>query len=732
MGKGQLMTPQQILRKVFGYQNFRGEQEQIIQHILAGGDALILMPTGGGKSLCYQIPALIRSGVAIVISPLIALMQDQVSALQQFGVRAAALNSSLTYNQARVVSTQLRQGELDLLYVAPEKLMSPRLLEFLDIAEIALFAIDEAHCVSQWGHDFRPEYTQLSILQQRFPTIPRLALTATADTPTQKDIILHIGLEKAKVFIASFDRPNIRYRVVQKQNPRDQLLSFLSEEGHHGEAGIVYCLSRKKVEETAEWLTKQGWLALPYHARMDNETRKINQMRFLREEGVIIVATIAFGMGIDKPNVRFVAHLDLPKSLEAYYQETGRAGRDGLPANAWMAYGLQDVVMLRKLLDQSVADEQHKRIERHKLDGLLGYCEMTTCRRQALLAYFGEQLPNPCGNCDTCLEPVATWDGTEAAQKALSCIYRTGQRFGVNYLIDILLGKMNERVEKFRHDRVSTFGIGQELNFDQWRSVYRQLIAKGFVTVDIEGHGSLQLTENARQVLRGEQRLYLRKDMKSRKKNQHRYSRSSRTVFTDTDKILWEALRAKRLDLAQAQNVPPYVIFHDSTLEEMVLKRPHTLEEMAQIPGVGASKLESYGQIFINVQDEQSLQYGNPQPIRATTPTPFNSFGLADSAEVSLEAFKQGFTPEQIAEQREFKPSTIYGHLSEAIEQGLLELHQVIQLNDDEIHDIEDQLLELPPEELHTLKPVFEAFDGEYHYGILRCVRANLWRQSHG
>ncbi len=726
------MTPLEILRKVFGYQNFRGEQQQIIQHILAGGDALILMPTGGGKSLCYQIPALIRPGVAIVISPLIALMQDQVSALQQFGVRAAALNSSLSYNQARAVSTQLRQGELDLLYVAPEKLMSPRLLEFLDIAEIALFAIDEAHCVSQWGHDFRPEYTQLSILHQRFPTIPRLALTATADTPTQKDIILHIGLEKAKVFIASFDRPNIRYRVVQKQTPRQQLLSFLTEEGHRGEAGIVYCLSRKKVEETAEWLTKQGWQALPYHAGMDNEVRKLHQMRFLREEGVIIVATIAFGMGIDKPNVRFVAHLDLPKSLEAYYQETGRAGRDGLPANAWMTYGLQDVVKLRKLLDESEADEQYKRIERHKLDGLLGYCEMTACRRQALLAYFGEQLPNPCGNCDTCLEPVATWDGTEAAQKALSCIYRTGQRFGVHYLIDILLGKMNERVEKFRHDRVSTFGIGQELNSDQWRSVYRQLIAKGFVTVDIEGYGSLQLTENARSVLRGEQRLYLRKDIKSPKKSQHRYSRSSRTVFTDTDKILWEALRAKRMELALAQNVPPYIIFHDSTLEEMVLKHPHTLEEMAQIPGVGASKLESYGQIFINVLDEQTLQYGNTPPRRATIPEPQKSYGLSDSADITLEIFKQGFTPEQIGEQRELKPSTIYGHLSEAIEQGLLELRQVIQLNDEQIHDIEDQLLELPPEELHTLKPVFEAFDGKYNYEILRCVRANLWRQSHG
>ncbi|RKZ39156.1 MAG: DNA helicase RecQ [Candidatus Parabeggiatoa sp. nov. 3] len=604
------MTPQYILEKIFGYQDFRGEQKNIIEHILADGNALVLMSTGGGKSLCYQIPALIRPGIAIVISPLIALMQAQVSALQQFGIRAACLNSSLSYDKARAVSQQLRQGELDLLYVAPERLMTPRFLEFLNTAQIALFAIDEAHCVSQWGHDFRPEYVQLSILHQHFSTIPRIALTATADGPTQRDIITHLGLENGKVFIAGFDRPNIRYRVVQKDKGRDQLLTFLNAE-HRGDTGIVYCLSRKKVEEIAAWLTRQGWSALPYHAGLDKNTRQHHQMRFLREDGLIIVATIAFGMGIDKPNVRFVAHLDLPKSIEAYYQETGRAGRDGLPANAWMAYGLQDVVKLRNLLEESEANEQHKRIVRHKLESMLGYCEMTTCRRQALLAYFGEQLSNPCQNCDTCLEPVATWDATDVAQKALSCIYRTGQRFGVAYLIDVLLGKSNERIEKFKHDRVSTFGIGQELNKKQWSSIFRQLIARGFATVDVEGYGGLQLTEKARPLLRGEQPIELRKDILTQKKTDKKYSRSSRQAFEGHDKILWETLRHKRMELAIAQTVPPYAIFHDSTLEEMVQRQPHTHEEFARLPGVGTHKLERYAEAFIEVLDEHALQYGD-------------------------------------------------------------------------------------------------------------------------
>jgi ATP-dependent DNA helicase RecQ len=605
------MTPQEILEKVFGYQHFQSEQKNIIEHILADGHALVLMPTGGGKSLCYQIPALIRKGTAIVISPLIALMQDQVSSLQQFGIRAACLNSSLSYDKARLVSQQLRQGELDLLYVAPEKLMTPRFLEFLDTADIALFAIDEAHCVSQWGHDFRPEYVKLSILPQRFSRIPRIALTATADEPTRQDIITHLGLENAKCFMAGFDRPNIRYHVVQKDNARHQLLAFLNAE-HHGDTGIVYCLSRNKVEEIAAWLNGQGWSALPYHAGLEKEKRQAHQMRFLREDGLIIVATIAFGMGIDKPNVRFVAHLDLPKSMEAYYQETGRAGRDGLPANAWMAYGLQDVVKLRNLLEQSEANEQHKWIERHKLESMLAYCEMTACRRQALLSYFGEDLSSPCGNCDTCLEPVETWDATEVAQKALSCIYRTGQRFGVAYLIDVLLGKSNQRIEKFKHDRISTFGIGQELSKKQWGSVFRQLIARGFATVDVQAYNSLKLTEQARPLLRGEERIALRKDMFTKqKKTENKYSRASRIEFEGEDKILWEALRNKRMELALAQSVAPYVIFHDSTLEEMVQRRPHTTQDFAKLPGVGSHKLARYAEAFIEVLDEHALQSGD-------------------------------------------------------------------------------------------------------------------------
>ena len=731
------MIPLEILRNVFGYQSFRGEQENIIHHVLAGGDALVLMPTGGGKSLCYQIPAMILKGTAIVVSPLIALMQDQVSALQQFGIRAAFLNSSLTFEQTRVVSRQLRQGELDLLYVAPEKLMTPRFLEFLDTAEIALFAIDEAHCVSQWGHDFRREYVELSILHQRFPNIPRLALTATADGPTQRDIITHLGLAEAKKFIAGFDRPNIRYRVVQKQNARQQLLNFLEEEGHRGDAGIVYCLSRRKTEEVATWLAKQGWTALPYHAGLEKEMRKSHQMRFLREEGIIIVATIAFGMGIDKPNVRFVAHLDLPKSLEAYYQETGRAGRDGLPANAWMTYGLQDVVMLRQMLDKSEADEQHKRIERHKLESMLGYCEITTCRRQTLLSYFDDHLPEPCGNCDTCLEPVATWEGTEAAQKALSCVFRTGQRFGVAYLTDVLLGKINERIEKFRHDRVSTFGIGTELDKKEWYSVFRQLMARGFITVDVEGYGSLQLTEKARPLLRGEEKIYLRKDIKSLKRKEKKYARTERISFTDTDQILWESLRAKRLELANAQNLPPYVIFHDSTLEDMVQERPHTLKEFALLPGVGTHKLKHYGQIFIDVLDEHALQHGWDKPstnTSTTTPTFHHEntapseIGLPESVETTIDAFNQGLSPEEIAGQRQLKPSTIYAHLSQAIEVGKLKLHQVVKLKEEKIHEIEDKLLERPLEEQNTMKPVYEAFEGEYSYEILRCIRAHLWQ----
>src|SRR6478735_5905585 len=499
----------ELLRRVFGHPDFRGEQQAIIEHVASGGDALVLMPTGGGKSLCYQVPALLRTGTASVVSPLIALMQDQVEALKQLGVRAAYLNSSLDTAEAVAVERALLAGEYDLLYVAPERLLMPRFLSLLEQCELALFAIDEAHCVSQWGHDFRPEYRQLNLLHERWPQVPRIALTATADAPTRAEIVERLQLEDARHFVSSFDRPNIRYRVVQKDNTRRQLLEFLAS--HRGEAGIVYCLSRRKVEETAQLLQQQGIAALPYHAGMDAGARAANQRRFLREDGVVMVATIAFGMGIDKPDVRFVAHLDLPKSVEGYYQETGRAGRDGEAAEAWLAYGLGDLVTLQKMIDSSEAGEDRRWVERRKLDALLAWCEATECRRRLLLAGFGESYPHDCGNCDNCLEPVQSWDATVAAQKALSCVYRSGQRFGAAHLTDILRGERNARVESFGHDQLSTFGVGAELDARQWKGVFRQLIALGLLAAD-GAHGGLRLTPGSREVLKGEREVRLRRE----------------------------------------------------------------------------------------------------------------------------------------------------------------------------------------------------------------------------
>ncbi|MGO2392961.1 MAG: DNA helicase RecQ [Halomonas sp.] len=586
-----------VLQDVFGYDSFRGPQQAIIEHVIAGGDALVLMPTGGGKSLCYQIPALLREGTAIVVSPLIALMQDQVAALVQNGVRAAYLNSSLDYHEAVEVENRLRAGELDLLYVAPERLAMPRMQSLLEQTQVALFAIDEAHCVSQWGHDFRPEYRQLSQLHQRFPNVPRIALTATADVPTRGDIIEHLQLGEAALYNSGFDRPNIRYHIAENQgNTREQLLRFIRE-NHSGEAGIVYCLSRRKVDDTAAWLERQGLTALPYHAGLPPEQRQHHQTRFLREDGVIVVATIAFGMGIDKPDVRFVAHLNLPKSIEAYYQETGRAGRDGLPADAWMAYGLQDVITLRQMQQDSSAHDHQKRIEQQKLDAMLGLCEIISCRRQALLHYFGDSLNEPCGNCDNCLIPPETWNATVAAQKALSCVYRTEQRFGVTYLVDVLLGKTNERITRFGHDKISTFGIGGDLSANEWKALFRQLIASGFLSVDMEGHGGIRLTANAKPVLRGEQPLTLRKPSKA--KTARRGSKGASA--TQGHGPLWEALRQHRKALAEAQGVPAYVIFHDATLAEMTEQKPQNLQALGAISGVGARKLEDYGEGFLAV-----------------------------------------------------------------------------------------------------------------------------------
>jgi ATP-dependent DNA helicase RecQ len=600
-------SPAQILHDVFGYTHFRGPQQAIVEHVASGGDALVLMPTGGGKSLCYQIPSLLRDGTGIVVSPLIALMQDQVDALKQAGVQAAFLNSSLDAEEAREVTGRLIRGELDILYVAPERLLMASFLALLDQVQehtgIGLFAIDEAHCVSQWGHDFRPEYRQLTILHERFPTVPRIALTATADAPTRGEIVERLGLEDARQFVSSFDRPNIKYRVTQKANARQQLEAFLETE-HANDAGIVYCLSRRKVEETAGWLKERGWDALPYHAGLDASTRNANQRRFLREEGVIMVATVAFGMGIDKPNVRFVAHLDLPKSMEGYYQETGRAGRDGLPANAWMTYGLGDVVSMRQMLDSGDAPEERKRVERQKLDALLGFCESTACRHQTILRYFGEEHPGDCGQCDNCLEPVDTWQATQAAQMALSCVYRTGQRFGVAHLIDVLLGKKTDKIAQFRHEALSTFGIGQSLTQAQWSSVYRQLVAGGFLESDMEAYGGLKLTAAARPVLKGEQEVWLRQDAEPARRKTSKAERSARAkeAFAGVnDDPLWQTLKAKRLELAREQGVPPYVIFHDSTLLEILNKRPQTLDEMGRISGVGQAKLERYADAFLEV-----------------------------------------------------------------------------------------------------------------------------------
>ena len=594
-----------VLRSVFGFDSFRGQQADVIAHVIAGGDALVLMPTGGGKSLCYQIPALVRSGLGVVVSPLIALMKDQVDALRQAGVRAAALNSALLPGEAGAVERAIRGGDLDLLYVAPERLTMPRTLELLAGTRIALFAIDEAHCVSQWGHDFRPEYLALSVLHERFPHVPRIALTATADTATRRDIAERLKLGEARVFAAGFDRPNIRYSVVAKHEPRQQLLAFLDAE-HRGDAGIVYCRTRDKVDEVAQWLAARGRTALPYHAGLEGPVRARNQDQFLKEEGVVVVATVAFGMGIDKPNVRFVVHLDAPRSLEAYYQETGRAGRDGLPADAWMTYGMADVTALSGLLEGSDLNETQKRIERHKLNALLGYCETVRCRRQVLLGYFGERDHPPCGNCDTCLSPPRTWDGLIVAQKALSAVARTGQRFGVGHLTDVLLGEPTERVRNFRHDQIKTFGVGTELDKRQWRSVFRQLVAQGHLEVDVAGHGGLRLGEDAREVLRGETPVSFR-DEPTRVPRAQRKRVSAgipAEPLSDADAALFEALRAKRLALAREQGVPPYVIFHDTTLLAMARQRPRDHAALAEIPGVGRSKLERYGDIFLEVVTE--------------------------------------------------------------------------------------------------------------------------------
>ena len=590
----------EILNSLYGYDSFRGHQAEIIETVSAGNNALVLMPTGGGKSLCYQIPSLVRDGVGVIISPLIALMQDQVDAMQQLGVKAAFLNSILSHSEQNTIEQQLRAGQLDLLYIAPERLIQPYTQELLANCKLALFAIDEAHCVSQWGHDFRADYLSLSLLQERFPSIPRIALTATADVRTRKEIVERLSLTDARAFVSGFDRPNIRYAIANKTTAKKQLLDFLKQ--RQNEAGIVYCLSRKKVEDTAAWLTQQGFTALPYHAGLPAQLRQTHQKRFLRDDGVIIVATIAFGMGIDKPDVRFVAHLDLPKSIEAYYQETGRAGRDGLPADAWMVFGLQDVVRLQQMAQESDGSEQFKRAERHKLDAMLGLCEVTSCRRKVLLNYFADNAPDQCGNCDNCQIPPQTWDATEAAQKLLSCVYRTGQRFGAMHMMDVLQGKETDKVMQHGHQQQSTFGLGKNIHEAQWRSLIRQLVVRGLLRVDIEGYSALQLTDQCRPVLKGEQSLFLRiEEIKAPTAKKPGSKSARKAQILPEDQELWDELRECRKMLAEESNVPPYVIFHDVTLKEMLDTMPTSEAEMLRINGVGESKLEKYGDDFLHI-----------------------------------------------------------------------------------------------------------------------------------
>lgn len=702
------MQAQTLLQDIFGYPEFRGAQAEIIARVAEGGDALVLMPTGGGKSLCYQLPALLRPGVGIVVSPLIALMQDQVDALRLLGVKAAFLNSSLTPSEAVQIERDLVAGDIDLLYVAPERLLTPRFLSLLGRSRLALFAIDEAHCVSQWGHDFRPEYIGLSLLAERFPEIPRIALTATADAATRREMVERLRLERAKQFVSSFDRPNIRYTVVSKQGARQQFLAFYRN-GHEGDAGIVYCLSRKSVDETAAWLVKQGVQALPYHAGLSAATRQQHQARFLREEGLVMVATIAFGMGIDKPDVRFVAHLDLPKSLESYYQETGRAGRDGEAADAFMTYGLEDVVSLRRMLAQSQAPEAVKRIEAGKLEALLGYCESARCRRQVLLAYFGETLPEPCGNCDTCLTPVETWEGTVAAQKALSTVARTGQRFGAGHVIDVLLGKETPRLLSLGHQNLSTYGIGGEHSEREWRGVLRQLVAGGYLSTDPDGYGTLKLTARSTPLLKGQEAVHFRHDPTPQKALKGAKARAKATTsdLRGDDSALFDALRDVRGTLAREQGVPAYVIFDNKTLLGIVERKPRSLAALRRVPGVGEVKLQRYGEAFLEVVQRHT-----------TAPD------LTDTLEATLGLFKTGLSPEAVAEQRGLSLNTVMGHGAELIGAGRLSVPQVTGLTERDLEQIEAAYRGLPEEQQGRLKPLFEALGERYDYGVLRCVLA--------
>lgn len=705
-------TALQTLQKTWGYESFRGQQAAIIDTLIKGDSALVLMPTGGGKSLCYQVPSILRSGVGIVVSPLIALMQDQVLTLRALGVSAAYLNSTLSPDEQFEIETQVQHGKLDLLYVAPERLLQPHTLALLSRCEIALLAIDEAHCVSQWGHDFRPEYIQLSQLVDLFPNIPRIALTATADIPTREEIAQRLQLQNAAHYVHSFDRPNICYRVAERGSGRGQLLEFITNE-HPSDAGIIYCLSRKKVEQTADWLKTRGLDALPYHAGLSHRVREHNQRQFLENDSTLIVATVAFGMGIDKPNVRFVAHLDMPSSVEAYYQETGRAGRDGGPANAWMLYGLNDVVQRRQMIEQSPSAEERKRVERHKLDGMLAYCELSDCRRRNLLRYFGQDA-GACGNCDTCQQAPETWDATQAAQKLLSAIYRTEQRFGAQYLIDHLRGKATPRALQFGHDKLTTFGIGKEINETQWRGLLRQLVASNLVTVDYTSYGSLKLNANSRPILRGETPLLMRKIREQQRVSKK--STANRNGLTGADEALWGNLRSLRQRLAKEQNVPAYVVFHDATLMQMVENKPTSSAAFLAISGVSEKKLASYGEAFISTV-KQATQLAAYE----------SSEGLSDSAAESVSLLSNGRSIDEIAHIRSLSVSTVWSHVVSGIEAKLISAHNAVPLDATKIEQIEAELLSHQDADgRFKLKPVYEYFGEQYRYEWLRCLSAGI------
>jgi ATP-dependent DNA helicase RecQ len=705
---------QKILYSVFGFKDFRLHQRAIIETLLDGRDCLALMPTGGGKSLCYQIPALVREGTGIVVSPLIALMQDQVDALKEVGVRARFLNSSQDFKEVQAVEWELVSGKLDLLYIAPERLLQERTIGLLQKSKIALFAIDEAHCVSQWGHDFRPEYRQLKALAEKFPTVPRIALTATADERTRAEIVAELRLENAERYVASFDRPNIRYTIADGGNMggREKLLAFLDSE-HKGNAGIVYCLSRKSCEETAAWLTAKGRPAYAYHAGLPQETRRSTQARFLKEDGLTIVATIAFGMGIDKPDVRFVAHLNLPKSIEAYYQETGRAGRDGEPADAWMSFGIQDLITQRQWIAQSEGSEAFKQVMRQKLEALIGLTDVATCRRQRLLAYFGEMESKPCGNCDNCISPPATIDGTDAARKALSAVYRTGQRFGSTYVVDVLVGKADDRIGRNGHDRLSVFGIGKDTSAADWKALVRQLMAAGYLTGDDEGHGTLMLTDAARPLLRGEQNFLMRKAVAPVARSRKDRDKRSGTKVGSTDSGLFEALRALRQELAVEGKVPPYVIFHDRTLVELAASRPQTLDALHGITGLGDRKVARYGDQVLEV-----IGRFQRHPMLANT--------LSATINQTLALHLEGRTPDAIAASRGIELSTVFGHFADAIEAGLIEARAVIGLDAAEIDEIHAAFETCGTLDSLKLGPAHAALGGRYDYGVLKCVLAGL------